>query len=124
MPTTMPAAVAAAPLNKLAALRPAMAKALNAVEDPLARERRRIGAALTRAIGILGLDDKAVCDLLGTGEKPLDKGQLSRWRSGDENVVMARVYGTKLHGPFAIEMARDADTCIVETTVCYRAVPA
>ncbi|WP_291989574.1 hypothetical protein [Luteitalea sp.] len=101
-----------------------MAKALNPVEDASARERRRIGKALSRAIGVLDLDDKEVCALLGTTEKPLDKAQLSRWRSGDENVVLARVYGTRLHGPFAIEMARDAQGCTVETTVVYRAVSA
>lgn len=90
----------------------------------MARERRRIGKALSRAIGVLDLDDKEACELLGTKDKPLDKAQLSRWRSGDENVVLARVYGTRLHGPFAIEMARDAQECAVETTVTFRAVPA
>lgn len=113
---------AAAPLKKFETVRPRMAKALNAVEDSLTRERRRVGAALRRAAAIVGLDDKEVCALLGTPEKPLDKGQYSRWLSGDENINLARVYGTKLHGPFALEQARDADGCVVETTVTYRAV--
>lgn len=101
-----------------------MAKALNAVEDALIRERRRAGAALARAQGIAGADDKTCCDWLGRDGKALDKAQFSRWKSGDENIVLARVYATKLHGPFAIEMARDAQGCVVETTVTYRAVTA
>ncbi len=58
-----------------------------------------------------------VADLLG-----VDKSQLSRWLSGGENVQLHRIYATKLHGPFAIEQARDASGCVVETTVTYRAV--
>ena len=124
MPSTMPKPVVAAPLNRFEGLRPRMAKVLNPVEDEMGQERRRIGKALSRALGVLDLEDKEACVLLGTKDKPLDKAQLSRWRSGDENVVLARVYGTRLHGPFAIEMARDAQDCAVETTVTFRAVTA
>lgn len=52
---------------------------------------------------------------------PLNRFDHLRPRMGDENVVLARVYGTRLHGPFAIEMARDAQECVVETTVTYKA---
>lgn len=75
---------------------------------------------------ILDLSDKEACDMLGekssAGEvvKPLDKGQLSRWLSGEENVVLARIYGTRLHGPFAIEQASDASGVVVETAVTIR----
>jgi hypothetical protein len=47
---------------------------------------------------------------------------VSRWIAGTENVQIDRIYGTRLHGPFAIEAARDAQGCTVETTVIYRAV--
>lgn len=50
----------------------------------------------------------------------VEPAQVSRWISGVENVQVDRIYATKLHGPFAVELARDADTCVVETTVTYR----
>ena len=89
-----------------------MAKVLNGVEQP---SREPVGRALRRAIGIVGLSDKEAADLLG-----IDKSQLSRWLAGTESMQVARIYSTKLHGPFAIEMARDAQGCVVETTVTYR----
>lgn len=76
---------------------------------------RIVGAALRRAIGIVGLSDKEAADLLG-----IDKAQLSRWLSGGESIQLHRIYATKLHGPFAIEQARDASGCTVETTVTFR----
>ena len=102
------ASVPAVPLHKVENRRPRL----------IAKEiaRARVGAALRRAIGIVGLSDKEAADLLG-----LDKSQLSRWLSGGENVQVARVYGTKLHGPFVIEQARDATDCVVETTVTWSA---
>lgn len=115
MASTMPATGPASPLQRLEAVRPRMAKVLNAVETP---DRAPVGAALRRAIAIVGLSDKEAADLLG-----LDKSQLSRWLSGGETIQLHRVYATKLHGPLAIELARDAEQCVVETTVTYRAVP-
>lgn len=84
---------------------------LNSVEE----QRSPVGRALRRAIAIVGLSDKEAADLLD-----VDKAQLSRWLSGHESIQMHRLYATKLHGPFAIEMARDAQGCTVETTVTYR----
>ncbi len=52
----------------------------------------------------------------------MDNSQFGRWLRGIENPILARIYATKLHGPFAIEIARDTDGCCVETTVTYRAV--
>lgn len=89
-----------------------MAKAIHSVDEA----RIRVGKALRRAVQIIGLDDQQAADLIG-----VDKSQFSRWIRGVENPIVARIYSTKLHGPFAIEMARDASACVVETTVTYRA---
>lgn len=103
-----------APLTKLENLRLSPAKA-----NLMNRENRpRVGAAFARAIGIVGLSVKEAAALLG-----IEPAQVSRWIAGQENVQLDRVYGTKLHGPLAIELARDAEQCVVETTVTYRAVP-
>ena len=74
--------------------------------------RAAVGAALRRAVGIVGLSDKEAAALLGCSPS-----QFSRWCLGKETLPLHRVYGTKLHGPFAIEQARDAAGCVVETTV-------
>ncbi len=114
MATTLGATALATHHNRLEQVRPTMAKVLNAVENP----RAIVGAALRRAIGIVGLSDKEAADLLG-----IDKAQRSRWLSGGESIQLHCIYATKLHGPFAIEMARDAaDSCVVVTTVTYTAV--
>jgi hypothetical protein len=84
--------------------------------NDVAEARAIVGAALRRAIGIVGLSDKEAADLLG-----MDKSQLSRWLAGGETIQLHRIYRTKLHGPFAIEQARDASGCTVETTVTYSA---
>lgn len=101
------------PLNKLEHVRCRMAKAVNNVDDPQSAQRIRIGAALRRAAHAMNLSDKEACALLGD----MDKGQWSRWCSGGENVVLARIYGSRLHGAFAIEMARDSEDCVIETHV-------
>lgn len=81
--------------------------------------RAAVGAALRRAVGIVGLSDKEAAALLNCSPS-----QFSRWCLGKETVPLHRVYGTKLHGPFAIEQARDAAGCVIDTTVTYRAVRA
>jgi hypothetical protein len=101
-----------APLQRVDGLRLTPAKGLIEVEIA----RQRVGLALSRAIGIIGLTDKEAADLIG-----IDKSQLSRWLSGGENVQVHRIYGTKLHGPFAIEQCRDDQGCVIETTVTWRA---
>ena len=116
MAATLSQASRLTPLQRLETVRPRMAKVLNAVETP---SRVPAGLALRRAIAIVGLSDKEAADVLG-----IDKSQLSRWLSGGETIQLHRVYTTKLHGPFAIEIARDAATCVVETTVTFRAVSA
>jgi hypothetical protein len=89
------------------------------------RENRpRVGAAFKRAMDIVGLDVKQTAVLLGfvddqTGE--VKHAQVSRWIAGTEAIQLDRIYGTKLHGPFAIEQARDDDSTTVETTVTWRA---
>jgi hypothetical protein len=112
MQTSIAPLRSSAPLQRVEAVRPRAANVLIEVE----KARQSVGAALSRAIGIVGLSDKEAADLLG-----IDKSQLSRWLSGGENVQLHRIYGTKLHGPFAIEQARDTHECIVETTVTWRA---
>ena len=82
MGQSIAAAAGVAPLQRLDAVRPRMAKALIEVESA----RVRVGAALRRAIGIVGVTDKEAADLLG-----VDKSQLSRWLSGGENVQLHRV---------------------------------
>lgn len=114
MATSLAHSAADAPVNRLEHVRCRMAKVLNPVEnDPQAAQRSRIGAALRRAARQLDLSDKEACALLGD----IDKGQWSRWCAGTENVVLARIYGTVLHGAFAIEQARDAQDCTIETLV-------
>lgn len=113
MATTFASSAPLTPLNKLEPIRCQMAKVLNPVENAQAAARRRIGAALRRAAHSLDLTDKEACALLGD----MDKGQWSRWCSGDENVGLARIYGTRLHGAFAVELARDSQDCTVETLV-------
>jgi hypothetical protein len=113
MATTMPNLAATAPRMLPASLRLSTAKA-----NLTNREHRpRVGDELERAIGIVGLSIKEAAALLG-----VEPAQVSRWIAGAENVQIDRLYATKLHGPFAIEMARDAEGCTVETTVTYRAV--
>jgi hypothetical protein len=111
MASTMPSDVVAAPLHRLANVRPRPAKALIEVES----RRARVGEALRRAIGIIGLSDKEAADVLC-----LDKSQLSRWLSGHENIQLARLYGTRLYGPFVLALAHECEECEVETTVRYR----
>ena len=113
MGASVAGAAAAVHLHSLESRNFGVADGLNGVENP----RAVVGAALRRAIGICGLSDKEAADLLG-----LDKSQLSRWLSGGESIQLHRIYRTKLHGPFAIEQARDAAGCVVETTVTYRVV--
>jgi hypothetical protein len=95
--------------------RPSPAKANLTIRE----NRPHVGAALGRALGIVGVSIKEAAALCG-----VEPTQVSRWIAGAENVQIDRVYGTKLHGPFAIELARDAAGCIVETTVTFRAVSA
>lgn len=77
--------------------------------------RQPVGAALGRAIAIAGWSLKEAAAVLG-----MDAAQLSRWVSGGETVQMHRIWGTKLHGPFAIELASGAGDVVVETTVTIR----
>lgn len=113
MATSLAHPAPGAPVNRLEHVRCRMAKVLNPVEDVQAVQRQRIGAALRRAARQLDLSDKEACALLGD----IDKGQWSRWCAGAENVVLARIYGTPLHGAFAVEQARDSQDCTVETLV-------
>lgn len=103
------------PLSRLETLRlsPAKAKLSNRENRPL------VGAAFARALGIVGWSIKEAAAALD-----VEPAQVSRWIAGTENIQTDRVYGTRLHGPFAIEMARDAAGCVVETTVTFRAVSA
>lgn len=108
-------------LTKLEGLRLSPAKA-----NLTARENRpSVGAALKRAIDICCKGDvKEAAIVMGfydaeTGE--VKHAQVSRMIAGTEAVQLDRIYGTKLHGPFAIEFARDDNACLVETTVTYTA---
>jgi hypothetical protein len=119
MASTMPNVVSTAPLTMREIRRPSPAKA-----NLTARENRpAVGAALRRAMRILDLDVKQVAVLCGfvddvTGEP--HHAQVSRWLSGAENVQLDRIWGTPLHGPFAIELASDAAGVVIETAVTIR----
>jgi len=111
MSHSLPHTATAAPLSRLEHLRlsPAKANLSNRENRPL------VGAAFSRAIQFRGLSIKEAAALLD-----VEPAQVSRWIAGTENVQIDRIYTTTLHGPFAIEIARDADACTVETTVTYR----
>jgi hypothetical protein len=111
MSTTMHARDFSAPLSKLESLRLSPAKANLTIRE----NRPHVGAALLRAINVLGLSIKEAAALLD-----LDPPQLSRWISGVERVQIDRLWATKLHGPFAVELACAADGVVVETTVTVR----
>ncbi len=116
---------AAAPLPNREIRRPSPVKAKLTAREMAREKRPSVGVAFKRAMDICGVDVKQAAVLLGfvdeeTGE--VLHAQVSRWIAGTENVQLDRVYNTKLHGPFAIEMARDDDQCVIETTVKYRAV--
>lgn len=114
MGATLPNADALSHRERLEQLRPPMAKAVMKTEIA-GNPRELVGTALGRAIAIVGLSIKEAAALMNR-----DAAQVSRWIAGAERVQVDAVYGTKLHGPFAIEQARDAGDCIVETTVTYR----
>ena len=114
MATTLATATLPAHRNRLEHVHSAAMVGLKPVEDPQTRERRRIGAALRRAARRLNLSDKEVCALLA-----MDKGQWSRWCAGTENVVLSRIYGTRLHPVFAIEQAVDSGVCTVEQRIVF-----
>lgn len=78
-------------------------------------KRPYIGAALARAIQVLGYSIKEAAALLD-----MDAAQLSRWMSGGETIQMQKLWGTPLHGPFAIELAAGASGVVVETAVTIR----
>lgn len=105
--------------------RPSPAKANLTAREVALGKRPRIGAALKRAIDICCAGDiKEAAIVLGfqdVGTGEVKHAQVSRMIAGAEPVQLDRIYGTKLHGPFAIEMARDHDDCVVETTVTYTA---
>lgn len=77
--------------------------------------KSEIGAALQRALNVLGLSIKE-----GAGLLEMDPAQMSRWIAGTERLQIERVWGTRLHGPFAIEVASAAAGVTVETTVTLR----
>lgn len=114
MAQTVASPAALTPRERLDALRPVPAKVLTNRED-LTDRREKVGAALGRAIAVVGLSIKEAAVLMNR-----DAAQVSRWISGAERVQVDAVYGTKLHGPFAVEQARDDHSCVVETTVTYR----
>lgn len=114
MPPSLANTAVLTPRERLEAVRPVAAKVLTNRENSPER-RELVGSALGRAIAIVGLSIKEAAVLLNR-----DAAQVSRWIAGTERVQVDAVYGTKLHGPFAIEQARDAGDCIVETTVTYR----
>lgn len=111
MPSTMPVAAITAPLSRIENLRlsPAKANLTNRENRPF------VGAALLRAINVLGMSIKEAAVLLD-----MDAAQLSRWISGVERIQIDRLWGTRLHGPFAIECASAAEGVVVETTVTVR----
>lgn len=77
--------------------------------------RAHVGAALHRAIAAVGWSLKEAASVLD-----MDAAQLSRWTAGAETVQLHRIWGTRLHGPFAIELAGAAEGVVVETTVTIR----
>ena len=127
MATSLAHRTSDAPLSNREFARPSPAKAKLTGREMAREKRPSVGAAFKRAMDICGVDVKQAAVLLGfideeTGE--VLHAQVSRWIAGTENVQIDRIYNTKLHGPFAIEMARDDGNCVIETTVKYRAVTA
>lgn len=111
MANTVASATAIAHRVSLENLRLSPAKA-----NLMPRENRaNVGAVLHRAIAALGWSLKEAAAVL-----EMDPAQLSRWIAGAETVQMHRIWGTRLHGPFAIELAGKADGVVVETTVTIR----
>lgn len=98
-------------LLSLENLRPSPAKA-NLIPH---ENRGQVGQALARAIAILGWSVKEAAGVMA-----LDPAQLSRMIAGTETVQVHRLWGTPLHGPFAIELASAAAGVSVETTVTIR----
>lgn len=120
MGSSLANSAAAAHHNSLAALRQVPTKVLNCVET-VTEERRQVGRALAAAIKFLNLDDAEALYMLAVNDKPMDKGQLSRWLSGKERLHVDRILRTRLHGPFIIALANiQGASLVVETTVTYR----
>lgn len=123
MSPSMQTATVQAPRTNYEHIRLSPAKAKLTAREVARENRPRVGAAFKRAMDIIGVDVKQAAVLLGfvdeeTGE--VKHAQVSRWIAGTEAVQLDRIYGTKLHGPFAIEQARDSDSTVVETTVTWR----
>jgi hypothetical protein len=77
--------------------------------------RAQIGSALKRAIDAAHLSIKEAA-----AELQIDAAQLSRQIAGSEPVQVDRLYGSRLHGLFAIELASAAEGVIVDVTVTIR----
>lgn len=116
-------AAAAAPLTKREFRRPSPAKANLTAREVHREKRPAVGAAFRRAMDRLGLDVKqaaVVCGFVDDETGDVLHAQVSRWIAGTENVQLDRIYGTKLHGPFAIELASGAADVDVVTTITVR----
>ena len=107
------APVSHAPVKSHAVARPQPAKAsLNSLEQA----KHRAGDALSRAIHFAGLTGKEAAGLLD-----IDPAQLSRWVNGAEAISLARILNCqRLHGPFVIALAGEADGIVVDTVITVR----
>jgi hypothetical protein len=80
-------------LSKFDEVRPQMAKAeINRVDE--ARKRQRFGSVLRRSVELAGLIEKEAAERLKA-----DRGQFSRWLSGQENAMVYRFFADDLLGP-------------------------
>ena len=105
--------VSHAPLNRHEIARPKPAKA---VLNSLEQAKHRAGEALSRAIHFAGLTGKEAAALLD-----IDPAQLSRWVNGAEAIQLARILNcSRLHGPFVIALAGEADGIVVDTVITVR----
>lgn len=110
---TVPQSSSPALLKSHAVPRPRPAKA---VVNSLEQAKHRAGDALSRAIHFAGLTGKEAAGLLD-----IDPAQLSRWVNGTEAISLARILNCqRLHGPFVIALAGEADGIVVDTVITVR----
>jgi predicted XRE-type DNA-binding protein len=103
-------------LDRLDAVHPRMAKALNKVEMPW---RQRIGRAIERCIELAGLSQKEAAALLDR-----DQAQVARWISADERPQLDVIFSVdQLRRTLVIALAElDGDGVEVQTLITIRRI--
>ena len=111
-----PSVVASSPSNPLKTHEVARPRPAKVGLNSLEQAKHRAGEALSRAIHFAGLTGKEAAALLD-----IDPAQLSRWVNGAEAIQLARILNcSRLHGPFVIALAGEADGIVVDTVITVR----